>query len=43
MILGAHLFGLPNVSQASLEPASGGVKSPPVLSVKCGTEKFSMG
>jgi hypothetical protein len=33
VMLGAHLFGLPNVSQASLEPAAGGGSSPPVFSV----------
>jgi hypothetical protein len=33
MTLGAHLFGLPNVSQAGLELVSGGGGSPPVFSV----------
>jgi hypothetical protein len=32
-MLGAHLVGLLNVSQASLEPASGGSSNPPVFSV----------
>jgi hypothetical protein len=33
VMLGAHLFGLPNVSQAGLKLASGSVGSPPVFSV----------
>jgi hypothetical protein len=33
MMLGAQLFGLPNVSKAGLEPASGGGVSSPVFSV----------
>jgi hypothetical protein len=32
MMLGAHLFGMPNVSQAGLEPVSGVSGSPPVFS-----------
>jgi hypothetical protein len=43
VIFGAELFGLPNVSQAGLEPASGGSGSPPVFLVQCGVEKLSMG
>jgi hypothetical protein len=31
--LGSHLFGLPNVSHAGLEPAAGSGHSPPVCSV----------
>jgi hypothetical protein len=34
VMLGAHLFGLLNISQAGLELAAGGGGSPPVLSVK---------
>jgi hypothetical protein len=33
IMLGAHLFGLPNVSQAGLKLASGGGRCPPVFSV----------
>jgi hypothetical protein len=33
MMLGAHLFGLLNVSRAGLEPAAGGCGSSPVFSV----------
>jgi hypothetical protein len=33
VMLGAHLFGLPNVSQAGLEPVAGNSRSPPVFSV----------
>jgi hypothetical protein len=43
VMLGAHLFGLPNVSQAGLEPVAGGGISFPVFSVQCGMEKLSMG
>jgi hypothetical protein len=43
MMLGAHLFGLPNVSQAGLELVFGSGGSPPVFSVQCGVEKLSMG
>jgi hypothetical protein len=31
MMLGAYLFGLPNVSQAGLKLATGGGSSPPVF------------
>jgi hypothetical protein len=41
--LGTHLVGLPNVSQAGLELASGGYDSSPVFSVKRGMEKTSTG
>jgi hypothetical protein len=37
-----HLFGLPNVSQAGLEPVAGS-SSPHVFSVQSGMEKLSMG
>jgi hypothetical protein len=30
---GAHLFGLPNVFLADLEPASGSSRNPPVFSM----------
>jgi hypothetical protein len=33
VMLGAHVFGMSNVSQAGLELASGGSGSPPVFSV----------
>jgi hypothetical protein len=33
MMLGAHLFGMPNVSQAGLKLASGSSGRPPVFSV----------
>jgi hypothetical protein len=36
IMLGAHLFDLLNVSQAGLEPVTGGGGSPPVFSVECG-------
>jgi hypothetical protein len=51
MMLGAHLFGLPKVSQAHLELVAGGPAGgqwgvgggPPVLSVYHGVKKPSMG
>jgi hypothetical protein len=43
MMLGAHLFGLLNVSQAGLELVFGDGINPPVFSVLCGMQKLSMG
>jgi hypothetical protein len=43
VMLGAHLFGLPNASQAVLELVAGGSGSPSVFSVLHSMEKLSMG